>query len=250
MSKYTQLTSEAIQESIEEFIDVHSLSAYDALPSERELSEILGVNRISLRKALIKMAGENRIYSVPSRGTFLSPAKFYEDASSHISFTSSWNAAGHSVRSTVLSFVEVEANLKISQTLSVSLGSLVYELRRLRLIDEVQIAIETSYLLVSSCPGLINFDFNGTRSLYATLETEFGLRIIQQQQNIRTTRLTEEEAGILHSVPGSSAFHITAVGRSEDGRSIEHSISITRADSYAINYRAVRFCSNTDTSPN
>ncbi|MCE5188507.1 MAG: GntR family transcriptional regulator [Eubacteriales bacterium] len=234
MSKYTQLTSESIREDIEEYIDTHGIIPHEALPSERELAELLQVNRVSLRRAIAQMAGENRIYTVRGHGTFLSPPKFLEQTTTHISFTDSWRNEGHRVRSEVLRFAEEEANLKVSQTLSVPLGSPVFELRRLRLIDETPVAVETSYLLASLCPGLTSFHFGGELSLYATLSQRYGIRITRQQQRLRTTRLTEEEARLMGSEPGGSAFYMVAAGYGDDGVPVEHSVAITRADRYAI----------------
>lgn len=234
MSKYTQLTSESIREDVEEYIDTHGLIPHESLPSERELAELLGVNRVSLRRAIAQMAGEDRVYTIRGHGTFVSPPKFMERADTHISFTESWRNEGHRVRSEVLRFAEEEANLKVSQTLSVPLGSPVFELRRLRLIDETPVAIETSYLLSSVCPGLTSFNFGGELSLYSTLSQRYGVHITRQQQRLRTTRLTEEEARLMGCDTGVHAFYMVAAGYGGDGLPVEHSVAITRADRYAI----------------
>lgn len=239
MSKYTQLVSDELREEIEEYIFRNNLKAGDALPSERKLAEMFHANRMTLRKALLQMAGEGQIYSIPGQGTFISQPKFFENTSGFISFTSSWNTSGNRTSSKVLSFLEVEANLKTSQLLGVPLGSKVYELRRLRLLDDVPVSIESSYILVSSCPGLMRFDFNRNRSLYQTLDSEYGIHITRQQQNIRATKVTEEEAGIFCSEPNINAYYVTSVGICDDGRAIERSISVTRADRYAISYHTL-----------
>lgn len=236
MSKYTQLVSDKLRESIEEYIDTHHLKGGDKLPSERSLAKIFEANRVTLRKALQQMAGEGKIYSIPGRGSFVAQPKFYENASGLVSFSSTWGESGHRVTSKQLKFAMVDSNLKTSQLFGVPLGSKVYELRRLRLIDDIPISIETSYILEETCPGLNRFDFSHNRSLYRTLEEEYGIRIVQQQQNIRATKVTSEEADIFCTEPDTSAFYISAVGIADDGRSIERSICVTRADRYAIGY--------------
>lgn len=52
MSKYTNLLNEQMKESLESYIIEHALAPGDALPSERELAENLGVNRLTIRAAL------------------------------------------------------------------------------------------------------------------------------------------------------------------------------------------------------
>ena len=224
MSKYTQLVSDKLREDIEEYIDTHHLKEGDKLPSERFLAELFKANRITLRKALRQMAGEGLIYSIPTQGTFLSQPKFCENVAGFISFSSAWGEDRRRVGSKQLKFAVVDSDLKTSRLFGVPLGSKVYELRRLRLLDDVPVSIETSYLLEETCPGLIRFDFGHNRSLYQTLFEEYGIRIRQQQQNIRATKMTEEETEIFCMEPGGSVFYISAVGIAEDGRSIERSI--------------------------
>ena len=236
MSKYAQLVSDKLRENIEEYIGVNQPQAGDKLPSERSLAQMFQANRITLRRALQQMAGEGQIYSIPGQGTYVACEKFCENADGSISFSSSWNQAGHRVSSKLIHFAVADSNLKTSQLLGVPLGSRVYELRRIRLIDDIPISIETSYLLEEMCPGLNRFDFRRSRGLYQTLKEEYGIEIVQQQQNIRATKLREEEADLLCSDPGASAFYVSAVGIAKDGKSIERSLSVTRADRYAISY--------------
>ena len=236
MSKYAQLVSDKLREDIEEYIETHQLKEGDKLPSERSLSKLFQANRITLRRALQQMAGEGQIYSIPGQGTYVAHEKFCENADGSISFSRSWNREGHRVSSKLIHFSVADSNLKTSQLLGVPLGSRVYELRRLRLIDDIPISIETSYLLEDVCPGLNRFDFRRNRGLYQTLKEEYGIEIVQQQQSIRATSLREEEADLLCSEPGASAFYVSAVGIAGDGRSVERSLSVTRADRYAISY--------------
>lgn len=239
MSKYTQLISDKLREDIEEYIEVNELKAGDKLPSERTFSQMFQANRVTLRKALQQMAGEGEIYSIPGQGTFVAEPKFYENAAGSISFSGAWNQAGHRVTNKLIHFSRTDSNLKTSQLLGVPLASKVYEMRRLRLIDDIPVSIETSYLLEETCPNLIQFDFSRNRSLYQTLKEEYKIEIIQQQQNIRATKLTEDEANLLCAEPESSAFYISAVGVAKDGRPIERSLSVTRADRYAFSYHVV-----------
>ena len=239
MSKYTQLVSDALREEIEEYIYVNNLKPGDALPSERKLSELLNANRMTLRKALLQMAGEGKVYSIPGQGTYIAHPKFVENASGFISFTSSWNEMGVRTSGKVLNFQEVEANLKTSQLLVVPLGTKVYELRRVRMLDDIPIMIEVSYILVDRCPGLTRFDFDGNRSLYQTLSSEYGIQVTRQQETIRATKITEEESKILCVEADTNAYYSIAVGLDADGTAIERSTSVIRADRYAIGYHAL-----------
>lgn len=238
MGKYTQLASEYVRELIEEYIDDHNLNPHDPLPSERNLSEVFNVNRVVLRKAIEQMVNEDRLYTIRGKGTFVAPAKYLESTVACISFTRCWRNEGYRVRSDVLSFDVLEANIKISQALNLSLGTPVYELKRLRHVNETPISIETSYLPVSLCPDLDEFDFNGTLSLYGVLEEHFGIKIVRQHQTIRTMTLSENEMLMLGSPKNDHAFYTVALGITGDGVYAEHSLVISRSDLYAVTYIA------------
>lgn len=245
MSKYTHLISDDIRENIEEYMYKHDLKPGDALPPERRLCEILGCNRVALRKAIAQMVGENLLFSVHGTGTFLAPAKFTEDASRFISFSSSWQSEGHRVTSKLIKFNKTNANLKTAQVFDIPLGAKVYELKRLRLIDDIPLTIETSYIEESHCPGLLSYNFDGAISLYCILREEYGINITRQQQNIRTSKIRADEARLLCVKEGVAAFYVTATGLTTDGTVIERSISIARADRFAISYQA-RACTGSE----
>lgn len=238
MSKYTNLINEDIREELEEYIFKNNLSTGDAIPSELQLCKILNCNRFELRKAIAKMVGEDILFTVHGVGTFLAPPKFEENSSSYVGFTSFWQSKGHRSSSKILKFVKTEANLKTANMLGIPLGSAVYELKRLRLIDDVLVSIETSFLEESSCPGLLTCNLDGTTSLYQVLKEKYEMTVVNQQQTIRTAKLRQEEADLLCLKEGAPAFYITAVGLTENGTCIERSISISRADRFAIRYQA------------
>ena len=71
MSKYTNLLNEQMKESLESYIIEHALAPGDALPSERELAENLGVNRLTIRAALKRLRNEHRFIQSTERGILL-----------------------------------------------------------------------------------------------------------------------------------------------------------------------------------
>lgn len=238
MSKYTHLVSDDIRETIEEYIEDAGLKAHDPLPPERAFSELLGVNRLSLRRALQQMAYENMLYTRHGKGTFVAPAKYLEDTT-FLSFSSGWEKEGYAVTSDLLHFRVGEANIKSAQALDVTIGTPVYDLRRLRYVNGDPLFIERSFLPVDVCPGLNRFDFDGPRSLYATLEAEYGLALMRQEQNISITTLDAAESVLLHTGEGNSAFYTVSVSYDASDAPREYNVAINRADLYAIRCVAV-----------
>lgn len=66
----------------------------EQLPAERALSEMLGVNRMSLRQALLALENEGAIFRVDRKGWFVSQKRFDYDLLNHVSFQRSASTQG------------------------------------------------------------------------------------------------------------------------------------------------------------
>ena len=60
--------------AIDRYIREHALLDGDRLPAEKRLAEVLGLNHITVRKALSILAGEEKVHTVPCRGNFVGKA--------------------------------------------------------------------------------------------------------------------------------------------------------------------------------
>ena len=75
MPKIYQLLTDEIEEFVLQYINEHQLKPHDKLPTERELSTSLNVNRITLRNGLQKLIDKGMIYSHRGKGYFVCPQK-------------------------------------------------------------------------------------------------------------------------------------------------------------------------------
>ena len=78
MPKIYQLLTDEIEEFVLQYINEHQLKPHDKLPTERELSTSLNVNRITLRNGLQKLIDKGMIYSHRGKGYFVCPKKINE----------------------------------------------------------------------------------------------------------------------------------------------------------------------------
>lgn len=79
MPKIYQLLTDEIEEFVLQYINEHQLKPHDKLPTERELSTSLNVNRITLRNGLQKLIDKGIIYSHRGKGYFVCPPKNKSD---------------------------------------------------------------------------------------------------------------------------------------------------------------------------
>src|SRR5260370_29423886 len=76
----------------------------------------------------------------------------------------------------IISFKEMLPDPAIRKTLGLSAEDAVFEFVRLRLADEEPMALETTSLVASICPGLRQEDL-GNQSLYNVLTDRWGIHL-------------------------------------------------------------------------
>ena len=136
---------------------------------------------------------------------------------------------GFTPSSRVLAAYVVDADEELSRRLSIPAGSSCTVMRRLRLADDVPIAIEEVYLPAA----ILTLDqLRLDDSLYAQL-AEHGHEIIRAEQEITATELDVEQCALLEVSAGSAALCVVRVSSSRQGRLIEFARDIYRADRYS-----------------
>ena len=90
----------------------------------------------------------------------------------------------------------MECNKQVSQRLHLPLGHKIFELIRLRLVDDDPILIEAVYIDCVRYSGIERIDFE-KESLYNCLEKKFGTIVRKGQEQLGITYATEKEAQLL-----------------------------------------------------
>src|SRR5690606_36647664 len=93
-----------LKEILQEMIDNEELKPGDALPSERELCEILGISRMTVRKAVMDLVNEGIVYREQGKGTFVAKPKSKHLLNKLQGFTEEMEEKGLKVKTQILSF--------------------------------------------------------------------------------------------------------------------------------------------------
>jgi len=129
----------------------------------------------------------------------------------------------------VLDFRVIQADREIASCLNLREGEPVVMLNRLRfLCDEPEVLVVT-YLPLERCPAILSVDFSN-KSLYAVLDTEFGLRITKGVRRIQAIALEKPDATLLAVKTGSPALLLTSIGLLPDDTPLEYFVAKHRAD--------------------
>ncbi|MHB8595747.1 MAG: GntR family transcriptional regulator [Ktedonobacteraceae bacterium] len=201
------------------------------LPPERELAETYKVSRMTVRQAIIELVNEGILVRRKGIGTFVAPPKLEQALSRLTSFTEDMAQRGMKAGAKVISFAEIVPEPVIRKTLALETGDKAYECVRLRLADDVPMALETTTLPVSLCPGLTRQDLEN-RSLYRLLAERWGLRLDYATQSIEPACASPHEASLLHVAQAMPLLLMHRITYNQNGRAIEHVKSLYRGDRY------------------
>ena len=208
------------------------------LPSERRLSEQFGVSRVTLRAALSLLADDGIIAASPARGWFVAASgaeggDAHADASPGVSgFSDTAEGQGQHTSATVLSVRVRACTLDEAEAFAVVPGSDLFELRRLRRIEELIIAVDHSRVPLALYPSIVDHDF-ATASLYAVLrEAPDPLTPTSADYAVEAVAATPEEATLLELPPGLPLLVARQQTRDHRGRMFELGETRYRGDRF------------------
>ena len=200
--------------------------ANEALPSERTLSEMLGISRVTARKAIDILCERGMLTRRRGSGTYITP-KLEQPLSRLTSFSEELSLRGFAAGSTWLERDIGMANAQELLSLGLSPNMPVARLKRLRTADNVVMAIETTTIPAAHMP-----DPHGvTDSLYGYLEAR-GAVPMRALQHIRAVNASAEQARLAGLPAGAAMLHITRVSYLESGAAVELTHSYCRSDYY------------------
>ncbi|QNA87345.1 GntR family transcriptional regulator [Massilia sp. Dwa41.01b] len=200
--------------------------ADQALPSERTLSEQQGVSRVTARKAIDQLVEQGLVVRRRGSGNYIAP-RIEQPLSNLSSFSEQLQQRGYTPNSHWLKREVAAADPDEQLALGLSPGARVARLARLRLVDEVVMAYETSVIPASVLPRPQEV----AHSLYAYLDGS-GQMPVRALQHIRAMNASKELAARLGVPEGQAVLFITRVGYLESGVAVELTHSYCRSDYY------------------
>jgi GntR family transcriptional regulator len=174
----------------------HQLQPEERLPSERELCEMYGISRITVRQALNTLTQEGLVYSTAGKGTFIAGSALDEELQPLSSFTQDMERRGMRSTSHVLDTSIFPADDFWADRFKMPRGAEVVYLHRLRLGDGLPVSVQHTYLPHHLCPNLLAVDFSA-HSLYDVLGREYHYHLTHSDTLIEAALADFEEADLL-----------------------------------------------------
>ena len=136
------------------------------------------------------------------------------------------------VTSKILQYEIVPATEKVASKLNIPVDTQVYEIYRVRLVNQQPTVIEKTFMPVSIIPGLRKKDLED--SIYTYIEDKLGLRIESGHRTISVRKANDIEIEELQLETGDPVGVAEQIGFLSNGAPFEYSISVHRYDQFSV----------------
>jgi GntR family transcriptional regulator len=236
-----------LAEVIEQQIATGDLRPGDRLPSERDIAQLAGISRMTARQSLTYLAERGAIDIRQGVGTFVAHPKLTSDPLHLLGFTEEMMAIGGSVSSTVLGQEVVPAPPSVATALQVDPGEPVVRIQRLRSLNDTPMLLETSFFPHRLCIGLESIDLSH-RSLYATLDLDYGVRLTHAQQSVEAIAANTTESALFDLDKGAPMLLLEGVARTAMDEPGEYFKAVYRGDRFKFALRATEPAATEETA--
>ncbi len=207
----------------------------DRLPSDSELCQEFGVSRMTARNAMQRLAQDGLVQRIPGLGSFVVEPPTHRYADRLTAFTREMRSQGRTPRSWLLERTTRQATDAECRMLDLRPGDPVVVVRRLRLADEVPVALETAVLIRRVAAAVLAADLEAG-SLHEALARD-GVHLRRGEATITAEAATMEDAALLGIESSHPLLVERRVIRDVHGRAIEATESRYPSERYALDVR-------------
>lgn len=200
------------------------------IPSERELCEIYGVSRMTVRAALRDIKDEGYLTRKQGKGTYATSPKIEQRLNKFYSFSEEVKELGLKPSALVIGFEVIDGDSEITQYLALQKGSKLYKISRLRLAGDDIFAYEISYIpyQISDKLTVQEIQDNG---LYNTIRKYSGLFPDEAIESFEAVMATNEVAFNLKMKKKSAVLKLERFAKSQ-GKCIEYCICMIHGEKF------------------
>jgi GntR family transcriptional regulator len=222
-----------VMRRLEADIATGRLSVGERLAPERLLGERFDVARNTLRRALADLAARGLLESRERAGWFVNdPGVTIETISGPQGLTDWAALRGLPVSSKVCGARVRNADESEARALRIAVGSPIFELERVRIVDGVPLSLDLSVLRPALIPTLAGVDFSD-RSLYQTIREANGVQPSRAECLLRASLTDDRTADLLGLSVGGPLLELTETVFDQYGEPFEYARHFNRGDRYA-----------------
>lgn len=184
------------------------------LLTEDEYIQLYNVSRNTVRRAIDMLIRKGYCYPVQGKGIFL--RKHLMDGCINLENIGglTHDFAPRDVSTNLISFIEIPADEDLADKLEVPIGTILYYIERLRLIDKKPYSLERMYYrkdLIRLTENIVS------TSILSYFRTQPGMKMTFNDYVLRAVKITKYEADLLGLKEGDPGFRTENFGMNRKG---------------------------------
>lgn len=198
----------------------------ECISSERELCDIYGVSRMTIRQAIGELVQEGILNRIKGKGTYVcEPTVKQQDM---MSFTEIIKKTGRKLETEVISFEQIDKPEDLEDIFSLEK---LYVINRKRKVDGECIAIEKVFIPVDYCGYVSEEMLSG--SLFKILE-EFGYIVENSTSSIASIIMNDEQKELFETDENVPLLKVMSKTFTTDGELLFLEEAIYRSDKFLL----------------
>ncbi len=204
----------------------------DLFPGEHALAAEYGISRHTVREALRRLRQEGVVLAERGRAPRVAAdGVLHQPLGALYSLFRSVEGSERTQRSVVRA-LEVRDDPEVTSRLGLPGGTRLTYLERLRLADDVPLALDQVWLPADRTAALLDADLTHT-ALYDELRVRCGVVVDGGTEDIRAVLVDDQQAGLLGVAVPAAAFLVERTGRVQV-EPFEYRRTVVRSDTFAL----------------
>ena len=225
-------TSKEIEEDLITKIEAKIYEPNKKLPTERELMEIYGVSRMTVRNVINNLISKDVAYRISGRGAFVQK-DFISKSNVIKSYTQMMKELGKTPSSKLLGFQTIIPNEFTRLSLGLEEGQAAFEIRRLRYADGIPMCVSTTCFPTHLFPDFADI-YTEDKSTYNIIVNHYNVELSYMKRTISAVKLDPQTAEFLYGKKSGFSLKMEGVVYDKNNIPIQYGISYYNADEFSL----------------
>ncbi len=207
-----------------------------AIPSENDLAEMYGVNRLTVRSAIDALVNEGMLKRVHGKGVYVVGEKIERDLETLGGFRQTMREKNTVPSTRIVTRNIRRAGMKYGGIFRLDPEEKLFYIKRVCCVEDDPVSLEEIYVPCSLLPELGDVDLT-IFSLYDIYDF-YGVKLTRAHQTLDLVTLDAKDARMLGIGPKQAVMLFECVSTDADGRTVEFARTYTRGDkcSFRVNF--------------
>ncbi len=225
-----------LREVIRNKIDEWEYKPGTAIPSENELAETYGINRMTVRSAIDALTKEGILKSVQGKGVFVVGQKSERNLDILEGFTQIMKSKKSEPKFKILQNITRDAGNKFSLLFGLEPEDEIFYIKRICFDNKEPVSIEEIFIPAYIMPKFEGIDLS-VFSIYEVYDF-YKIKLRKAIQTLDIVRLNQRDAKILDEEENTPVLLFECTSYDDQNRVIEFSRSYTRGgkSNYSVNF--------------